>query len=155
MSTKERVKIISAILLVTCLALPISSCSRYVDSNGKPIVKYDPKTHVNAKLVIKYNYPLERFNPKDIYNWLLLLCFIWPIPIILYRHKGTKKLIKNIIWSIEPLFALASSCYIWLKASLFAEPCIAAYLSISANGIYGIAWLSEMLTKIFHKYRKN
>lgn len=151
MKVSERIKIISSMLLVVCLLLPISSCSRYVDSNGKRIANYDSKIHTNAKRITTYNYPLEHFNPKDIYNWLLLFCFIWPIPILLYRYKGTRKLVKNIFWGIEPLFVLGSSWYIYLNASIFAKPFIGAYLSISANGAYGMVWLSELLMKIVRK----
>jgi hypothetical protein len=153
MNIRERIKIISAILLIICVALPISSCSRYVDSNGKIIARYDPKIHVNAKRITTYNYLFERFNPKDSYIWLLLLCFIWPIPIMLYRYKGTKKLIKNILWGIEPIFAVGASYYIWIGAHFFGKPFIGAYFAISANSIYAITWFSELLLKIIHKTR--
>lgn len=148
MKTGERIKIISSVLLIICLLLPISSCNRYVDSDGKRFVNYDSKNHPDVKRITTYNYPLDKFNPKDIYSWLLLFSFIWPIPILLYRYKGTRDLVKNILWGIEPLFVLGSSWYIYLNASVFATPFIGAYLSILANCAYAIAWLSELLTKI-------
>lgn len=154
MKVSERIKIISSMLLVICFLLPISSCSRYEDSNGKLIVNYDPKIHPNAKYITTYNYPWGKFNPKDICDWLLLFCFIWPIPILLYRYKGTRKLVKNICWGIEPLFIVGSSTYIYIRASILAKPFIGAWLSISANGVYGMVWLSELLMKIVRKQHR-
>jgi len=141
---RERIKFISSILLVICLVLPISSCTRCEDSSGKLIAKYDPKIHTDVKCATTYNYPLKHFDPKNIYNWLLLLCFIWPIPILAYRKKGGRKLIKNICWGIEPIFVVASSWYIYMAASLFAKPFVGAYLAILANIAYGITWMSEL-----------
>lgn len=153
MGLNERIKILSAILLVVCLTLPISSCRRYVNSDGTKIVHYDPKTYPDAKIWIKYNYPLEYFKVRDIYDWLLLFCFMWPIPVILYRHRGKKRLIKKIIWIVEPLFVIVASGYIYLRASVFARPAIGAYLSLAANGMYGLLWLTELLMKIVRRHR--
>jgi len=130
MKKSERIKIISAIVLLACMLLPISSCSRYVAS---------------GKHATTYNFPFESFDYKDIYDWLLLFAFMWPVPIIVYRDKGALKLLKNLFWGLEPLLIIGSSALIWFDSTLLAAPFIGAYLSISANCAYGMAWLSELL----------
>lgn len=151
----NRVKIISTFLLFVCLFLPLPSCSRYVDSEGKLIIDYDSESPPpGGKLITTYTYPFKEFDIKEPLSWLFIFCFLWPIPILVYRHKGYNKLIKNILWGIEPLFVVGASWYIYSVATFLEEPAIGYYLAIIACSGYGLAWLIEVINKFIYKVKR-
>lgn len=149
--TPDRIKIIAVFLLLACLVLPFSSCSYHIDENGRP-------TYLSKKpavqLVTEYSYPWKEFDPKEYMSWLFILCFLWPIPILIHRYRSRRKRLKQVFWVLEPLFIGGSSWYIYFESHFLVNPAFGSYLALTANGTYGVAWLSEVLIK-FMKRRKN
>ena len=146
----SRIKIGAAILLLICLVLPLSSCSLYVDSEGKTFWEKPPT--IDTQRTTDYYYIWTEFKAKDLGNWLLITCFIWPIPILIYKYRGKSKGVNKILWGVEPLL-IGGSVYYIAMATLFLTPEVGADLAITANGIYGMAWLWEAILKYKHKIR--
>ena len=147
----ENIKTFAMLFLLACILLPYAKgCSGYVNSEGKRIERKKEKTlPTDAKLVIPYRYVLKDLDIDDSHqDWLLLLSFLWPIPIIIHRKISHRKKLKIIIWGVEPLFFLSSGWFIWFMSSFFVTPAIGAYLAISANSIYGLTWIYELIFKI-------
>lgn len=147
----SRIKIGAAILLLICLILPLSSCSRYVDSEGKTVYGTAPST--DAQRITEYYYIWTEFEAKELGSWVLIICFIWPIPILIYKYRGKGKRVKQILWAVEPLLIGCAVYYIVLSATFLSDPEVGAYLAVTANGIYGIAWLWEAIIKCKYKRR--
>ena len=62
----RKMRLLSAIALVSCLSLPFSGS--YVD--GPLITELKP------------SFMWDGFNSRHLYDWLLLFAFIWPLPIV-------------------------------------------------------------------------
>jgi hypothetical protein len=147
----ERIKIGASLLLLACFLLPFSSCTRHLDEDGK--LTYISKKPA-VKAITEYTYPWEGLNLKEVSDWLFLLCFVWPIPILIHRYRSGGRRIKLIFWILEPVFLSGSSYYIYFLSNFFGKPAIGAYLMHTANFFYGTAWISETTTKIKQR-RKN
>jgi len=148
--TTNRIKIRAAIFLLFCILLPISSCQREYDEDGKlAFVSKKPTVEVKTE----YNFVWKEFDPKDYSDWMLIICFIWPIPILIHRHRSKQRKLKMILWVIEPLLIGGATYIIYVHSTIFVQPAIGAYLAHTANGCYAIAWISESVMKI--KRRKN
>ncbi|MBA7660336.1 hypothetical protein ES703_68338 [subsurface metagenome] len=145
----SRIKIVAAILLLICLILPLSSCSRYVDSEGKTFYSSSPRP--DAQRITEYYYIWTEFEAKELGSWVLIICFIWPIPIIIYKYRGQRKRVKQILWAVEPLLIIGTVYYIAFSATFLSDPEVGYYLAVTANGIYGIAWLWEAIIKCKYK----
>lgn len=131
-----------------CLCLPLSSCSRYVDSEGKTITNYDKNNPPSDATSVKnYRYALENFSFHEFSSWLFIYCFFWPIPIFLYKYKSKKEKIIQALWCLEPLCAIGSGYYIFYAANILSDPEIGSYLAVTANSIYILAWIAELKTK--------
>lgn len=146
----SRIKIVAAFLLLISLALPLSSCTLYVDLEGKTFYKAPP---TDAQRTTDYFYVWTEFDAKNLGSWLLITCFLWPIPILIYKYGGKRKRVNQILWVVEPLLISSSVYYIVICATFFSTPEAGADLAVTANGIYGMAWLWEAIIKYKHKIR--
>jgi hypothetical protein len=89
----------------------------------------------------------------------LVLAFLWPLPILLLSrgsYRGLRRLLAHLL---GPLLAATSSVIIlWIPQLLFefqqvlfwfvlspAQAEIGCYLAISANGLFVVSWLGELL----------
>lgn len=144
----EHMKIAASFLLLICIVLPFTSCTYQLDEDGKP-------TYISKKpgvqVVTKYEYPLEDLNLKR--DWYFLLCFIWPIPILMHRYIGKRERLKLLFWLMEPLLLGFSSYLIYFRSTFLATPAIGAYLMQVAYAIYGTAWISEAIIKFLKRRR--
>ena len=147
--TPYRLKILFAVILLSCLALPFSSCSRDFDEDGKLI--FLSKKPV-VKTVTEYRYPFQIFNPRLFSSWLFIYSFLWPVPILLYRYRNRQKKIMTILWISEPVFVLITS-YILILESIFSTPAIGQNLALAANGGYGLTWIYELIQKIIKFFK--
>lgn len=152
MKITNRIKIGASLLLLVCIVLPFSSCTRHLDEDGK-------STYISKKATVEtvteYSYAWEDFDLKDFSGWLFLLCFIWPIPILVHRYKSKRKRLKLIFWTLEPIFLGGASYYIDFSSTFLATPAIGAYLMQVAYFSYGISWISEVVIKIANKRKSS
>ena len=144
----KKIKIGVAVLLLICIILPFTSCTRLLDKNGKDVLfsHGDP-----VKSITKYYYPWQSINLTVSHGWIALLCFIWPIPILIFQHRSNRKKLKFAVWLAEPLLIIGAFSYIDFSATFLATPAIGAYLMEGAYCIYGFAWMSELIIKVKNK----
>jgi hypothetical protein len=153
MVNPRKIKVILAIILLLSILLPLSSCTHYTDPDGSTIhLEENQKLPDNAQKITTYNYVLSNFDAGALFSWLLILCYTWPIPILIHRYKSKREKLKKVIWFIEPLLLIGSSVLIHMAANVMSTAlAIGTYLAISANSAYGIVWLQELISKIKKK----
>jgi hypothetical protein len=145
MSIPERIKVGAAALLLVCLLLPFSSCQRPLDADGR-------STFVSKEPAVKVLTESRRiwtdFEPTRPWDWVGLLCFLWPIPVLIHRHRSSRQTSRRILWALEPLLLGGSSFYLWFLSHFLETPAIGAYLAETANLAYGAAWAAEFANAI-------
>ena len=138
-------KLAGAILLLVSLALPMSSCTRYVDAQGNRVeVVKDAPLPEGVRKEVSYDYALDGFDAQDAGSWSVLLAFAWPallVGLLFWRKKGRTVLLLRIV---EP-FLLAGSFYLisFLASFLTDRMEAGAYLALLALGIYTLAAVWE------------
>ena len=137
-------KLAGAILLLVSLALPMSSCVRYVDAKGNRVeVEKDAPLPEGVRKEVLYDYALDNFDAQDAGSWSVLLAFAWPallVGLLFWRKRGRAVLALRIA---EPLLLAGSFYLISFIASFLVDRMEAgAYLAFFALGIYalGAVW---------------
>jgi drug/metabolite transporter (DMT)-like permease len=147
--TPNRIKTLCAVVLLCCLALPFSSCSRDYDEDGK-LAQVTQKPAV--KTVTEYKYPFQIINFLSVTGWLFLYSFLWPLPILAYRRFRKNKLVLKIIWICEPVFVMGAIFFL-ITGAMLETPAIGENLAVASNGLYGITWVYELIIKIINNIK--
>jgi hypothetical protein len=131
--TRDRVKIVASLLLLVSLALPAYTCEGYVGPRGTE-VSFIPRDANPAEYhaVRIAHYPLEGQHFADVWFWLTILTFAWPLPFLLYRRRRAP-VGRWVIWA-EPVFALASGFFVYYW-SLLGRFAVGTYLALVANAV--------------------
>jgi hypothetical protein len=140
----SRIKLGAGVLLVACLALPQYTCSKYVGPDGK-IVTFVPTGASKGayREVLERHYPLESFEVREIDSWLILLTFVWPLPVLAYRWRGKPAVLKRAVWVAEPILAIGSTFWVWELSSVGTRAA-GTYLALAANSVYLCAWVVDL-----------
>lgn len=137
------IKRISAIVLCITFFLPLSQCqmnklkmsttldtgeqiSQAVD-NSQPAVDEKPR--------YSYNIPARMFSPTDLFSWILLLAFVWPLLFWATLHVNTKKKVAGLLNILEP-FACLGSAYVAYSLAYLGEILIGGYLALGSVAAY-------------------
>ncbi|MBZ5636295.1 MAG: hypothetical protein LAO55_24475 [Acidobacteriia bacterium] len=140
----KRIKLGAGVLLVACLALPQYTCSKYVGPDGKTVISVPTGAAQGAyREVLERHYPLESFEVLDIFSWLILLTFVWPLPVLAYHWRGKPAVLKRAVWLAEPILAIGSAYGVWELSSVGTRA-IGTYLALAANSVYLCAWVVDL-----------
>jgi hypothetical protein len=138
-----------AFVLALSLALPVSiatSCNQYTAPDGRVVTG------------IPAGADSSRYKPVEIrqYAWsntdasgqvLVAACFLWPLPLLAYAVFGKRRMLKQVLWYTEPVFAVGSAWLVWSIANLGARPAVGAYRAIIGDAAYGALWLTELIRR--------
>jgi hypothetical protein len=130
----RKLKILGAFLLLVSLVLPMSTCTRYVGSEGKRITTY--------------NYAIESFEPEDPHWWVDLLAFVWPVLAVALLEWRKRGLLALGIRILEPLMLAVSFWLLGFVSGFLASGrAFGAYMAFLAVSIYGLgtAWVDIAL----------
>lgn len=134
-------KAIGAIILLLSLTMPLSSCDRRVDQQGKviPILMSNRSKPLppGTKIITKYNYFIQDFDINNPYMWLLFFGYIWP-PFMILAINKVKKYSANLAYRIVEIILIAGSIYSVLISCLFARLEVGAYAAFTGAGVYSI-----------------
>jgi len=141
----ERIKLVAAIVLLVCLALPEYTCSRYVGPDGQTVSAGPDGVPATPYREVRENhYPLETFNVREIGWWIALLSFTWPWPVLIYRWRTrTRAGAARAVWVAEVLLAIGSGWVVW-EASSVGTRAVGAYLAMAADAVYLCACIAEL-----------
>jgi hypothetical protein len=144
-----RLKTAAAVLLLVCILLPLSSCSKYVDREGNPVhLSADTgEMPAGAQQVKGYKYVKDFFEVKSLGAWLLVLSFLWPVVVLFYQQRSRRGRVRAIVWGIEPALA-AGSCWVIYEFASMGTLETGAYVAFIANGSYAALWLCELIGKV-------
>ncbi len=144
-SLPTHIKLAGALLLLSSLLLPLSSCESYVDKQGHTLrpsqVAADRPLPPGIKVERTYHYFFRTDQPTDATYWLMLAGFTWPAFMIaaLARFKGRIRIACRFLEA--PL--LYGSFLALVLATLFHSKLeIGAYVAYAGIGAYslGAVW---------------
>ena len=152
-------KKICAVLLLISFFLPFSrGCSDIEipyqeDSvklkNKKPLLSMEVKKPKN-----KYVYDIIALpETSTLTAVVILFCYLWPIPILLFhRFLRKKKIIKYLMTSFELVFCIGTFYFVIMMA-MFDKLLIGGYLAISSSVGYFCSTAFELLKEILFASR--
>jgi predicted benzoate:H+ symporter BenE len=133
-----------ALVLLLAMALPLSSCSHYVDPDEKLVGFLGwGSAQADSRKVTSDAYVLSGFDAKELACWLLMASFLWPIPALVLQARRARWKLGRMVWWSEPALAIGSGAYIVSAASLFSRPAVGAFLACAALMGYLGVWLYE------------
>lgn len=128
MAKRYKIKNIAALLLLICLVLPLSRCTKQtveVDPDGKVVA--------STKVQNEYSYlvPITEIELADPHSFIYLLPFIWPIPLwqLMMRVKNEK----------------LKLCFLLFEAALL---CVSTYYLVKWIFYYGSPYWGGLLAVI-------
>lgn len=136
-------KYFAVFLISTALFLPLSSCRtfvtangtkvHYLDKDGKPILPdesiSDGAVEIRElakrgtlpsgiKSIREYNYYLEKFSIKCIYDWMKLIPFLWPLLFLLPILNSLQYRKMKFAYYTASLLLVGTSYVLHLEAAL-------------------------------------
>ena len=139
-----RFKIVAALALLASLALPQYTCDRYRGPDGR-VVSAVPKG-ADASAYHEYrepHYALGSLDRADPGSWLVVVVYLWPVPVLWYALRVRTPRAKRVLWALEAIL-VAGSTYVIVFASSNGRRASGAYLGLAALGLYAVAWLVEV-----------
>ncbi len=129
------IKKIAAILLALCFFLPLSRCEyKYLEQ-----VPASDDTRLSESVAVppdqgtrqegKYIVPAKWVDEGDLFGWLTVLAFYWPIISVLVSKKFTYG-----AWYVflEPLLAVGTLYFVWIYAVGIGRTLPAGYAALAA-----------------------
>lgn len=149
----SRLKVIGALLLLACFALPVKSCTTQRDEAGKLVVVApgEPLPQ-GVRTATTYYYLLDEFSANDPWTWFTILGFIGPVAAVAYSRSRPASRSSRAIWFIEPMLIVWVIFSIWyvsffiFHASYHLE--IGTYVAIAGASLYSLGWISEAYGKL-------
>lgn len=144
----QRVKLGSAVVLASCLALPLSTCTVYLDEKGEPIpVESGEPPPPGAQKSVTTTYPVMSWSESP-----RALLWLWPLIAVAYERVGTRQRLRAIVWWLEPPLVLLSAGLISLQTA-FQRPAIGYYLASASLGAYLVVWIYQGTTRLRTRMR--
>ena len=145
------IKTISALLLAVSFFLPLSimKCGPMVAVEAEPtIVGPDGETIENIlpKQTIKpkdepidvdrYIVPYKGIDLHEPATLLLVITFMWPIPILFLVHFGRPAKVISVFKILEPIGCIGSGYIIVWTSFIFGDPLFAGYMATASIAGY-------------------
>jgi hypothetical protein len=135
--TLIRLKTVAAVILVSSLALPQSTCAGYRAPDGKFVVTIPSDAPTGSyQPMVQHEYAFDDFQVTEIGSWLKVAVFVWPLPLLAIAARSRSARLRAFICVADPILALGASYIIWFSASVFATPAVGAYVAITALTVY-------------------
>ena len=138
-------KVIGALLLVACFALPMKSCTGYRDSQGKPVlVGADKVLAPGVRSVVQRYYLWEELDAGDPESWLRVAVFLGPLVAVMFtRRRPPKSRATKALWAMEPVLLAGVVYSLWSMTFLFYEADVGWYIASVGVASYFAGWLGE------------
>ena len=139
----NKIKIAAAIILLISLVLPLSQCNYDIRDASEPKTerwKLENQVKGGPDTQVKYFYAGDHMS----WDWgglLILLAFVWPLPVLIYRRYGESRKFNTILLLLEPVFCLWSATVVYAIVH-FGSPTYPGYLALLAVVAYFLAALA-------------
>jgi hypothetical protein len=139
---------IAALALAVSVALPISTCTRYVDAQGEAVaVEPDAPLPAGVTEIVDHQVPIEQLVTNPLGGCLILVAFLWPLAFLAYRRWGSHAGIQALLWWLEPLLLAGSAYYVHTLAFL-GDPAVGAWLAGASLAVLASLWLSAAVSRL-------
>jgi hypothetical protein len=142
-------KVIGALLLVACFALPMKSCTSYEGAEGKPvIVGAEGVPASGVRRVTERYYLWDELHAHDPMSWLRVAVFLGPAAAVVFARRRPESRARAALWVMEPVL-LAGVVYslwymtFWHMTFLFYTADVGCYVASVGVVSYFAGWLVE------------
>jgi hypothetical protein len=137
-------KVIGALLLVVCFALPMKSCTGYEDTEGKPvIVGADGLPATGVRRVTERYYLWEELHAGDPKSWLRVAVFLGPVVAVMFARRRPRSCARNALWVMEPVLLAGVVYSLWFMTFPFYDADVGWYVASAGVASYFAGWLGE------------
>lgn len=153
MNTIKKIKRVAAIVLFVTFFLPLSQCqkSHYKivpqtsAETGETIASRVEEVPLAADTAPEYSYNIaaEMFEPADVFSWLVLLAFTWPLLFWAWQIRDKRSRTGFIMNALEPLACIGSGYITW-NLSFLGDILIWGYLSMASVLTYFLSSCYEL-----------
>lgn len=148
-------KVIGALLLVACFALPMKSCTGYEDTQGKPvIVGTDGVPAPGVRYVTERYYLWEELHAGDSVSWLRVAVFLGPAAAVMFARRRPKTHARTALWVIEPALLAGVLYSLWCITFPFYTADVGWYVACVGVASYFAGWLGETYQRGWHWKRR-
>lgn len=149
-------KVIGALLLVASFALPMTSCTTYVDKEGKPvIVGLDGVPAPGVRRFTVRHYLCEELHAGDPGSWLRVAVFLGPAAAVMFARRRPRSRARNALWVIEPVLLAGVVYSLWYMLFLsFRDPDVGWYAASTGVASYFAGWLGETYQRCWQWRRR-
>ena len=140
-------KLIGAVLLASCFALPMSSCAQVVDDEGM-LVSTNPDGSIptGAHKVMTRHHVLDQVEFNHPTTWLYVAAFVWPLVFLLHAWIRPAARLNRALWFTEPLL-LAGSSYAIFLLTFLERPEVGSHVGEAGIAVYLLGWISGAVDK--------
>jgi hypothetical protein len=142
--TLTSTRTLAAIALALCIALPMATCTRYVDAAGEAVdVPEGTAPPPGTTKIVDYQIPGEQLWTNPLGGILIALTFLWPAATLVHARLGRSARVKRALWWSQPLLLAAAAWYAW-NLSHLGDPAFGAYVAAGAIAVLALVWLAEL-----------
>lgn len=140
-------KIIGAMLMLSCFALPMSSCTEHRDAGGHLVTERADGTYPADVHEVKVrHYLMEKVRSADPLSWLNIVAIVWPAIFVTHELYRRTSRFGKILWFTEPLL-VAGSFYVIFIGALFEEFDVGTYVGWTGLAAYFLGWCMEAVSQ--------
>jgi len=138
-------KVIGALLLVACFALPMTSCTSYEDTEGKPVIVFaDGVPAPGVRSVTVRHYLWQELDAHDPESWLRVAVFLGPAAAVIFARRRPKSRARTALWVMEPVLLAGVVYSLWSMTFLtFYDADVGWYVASAGVATYFVGWLGE------------
>jgi len=138
-------KVIGALLLVACFALPMKSCTSAENTEGRPVVVgADEAPAPGVRYVTERYYLWEELSAEDPKSWLRVAVFVGPAAVVMLTRRRQKTRATKVLWVTEPLLLAGVIYSLWYMTFPFYDADVGLYVASAGVASYFTGWLGEV-----------
>ena len=145
--TPATLRTLAALALGACLALPISTCTRYVDARGEA-VELEPGEPVppGVETIVDRQFPGEQLWTNPLGGVPISLAFLGPLGIRVAERRFRGAGARRALFLAEPVLLAAAAWYAWTLAHL-GDPAVGFYVAGAALLVLAGSWLRDLAAR--------
>ena len=137
-------KVIGALLLVACFALPMKSCTSAENKEGRAVVVgADEAPAPGVRYVTERYYLWEELSAENPKSWLRVVVFVCPAAVVMFTRRGRKTRATMVLWGMEPVLLAGVMYSLWYMTFLFYDADVGWYVAVAGVTSYFAGWLGE------------
>ena len=141
----DRIWLVAAAVLAVCFALPLSTCTRYVDEKGEAVeVAEGAQPPAGARAIVDYQTAGEQLWTNPIGGVPMLIAFAGPLASALWLRRGAGAGASRALFWIQP-FLLAWAGHAVYVISGFGDRTPAAWIAATAIAALAVVWLGALV----------